>query len=212
MNFEIKKIKLTIKKENKTIPKQKYIKILNNLNEDESMNQNTKVNISYIGDINNKFGIYRRNIPRIKKEINLSPFKNKLLISLCNKSIENQKPKFYYDKLSLKRNLPIRLNNFDANINKKFQNKKDNIFKTPKKKKVKYRNDNHLINLNNYNNFMKSDIFSDMIKIKKINFNSILKNQNMNKTIYRSKDNQIIFPYLNKTFGEKIYILKDKNV
>ncbi len=59
---------------------------------------------------------------------------------------------------------------------------------------------------------MKSDIFSDMIKIKKINFNSILKNQNMNKTIYRSKDNQIIFPYLNKTFGEKIYILKDKNV
>ncbi len=137
MNFEIKKIKLTIKKENQTIPKQKYIKILNNLNEDERMNQNTKVNISYIGDINNKFGIYRRNIPRIKKEINLSPFKNKLLISLCNKSIENQKPKFYYDKLSLKRNLPIRLNNFDTNINKKFQNKKDNIFKTPKKKESK---------------------------------------------------------------------------
>ena len=207
MKFAIKKIKLTIKKETQTIPKQTYIKIMNKkikyLNEDESINKDTKVNISYIGDINNKFGIYRRNIPRIKKEINYSPFKNSLLISLYNKSIENQKPTFYYDKLCLQRNLPIRLKNV--------QGKKEHIYKTPEKKKIRHRNGHHLLNLYNHSNEAKTDIFNDIIKVKKIKFNNLLNvNQNMNKTIYKSKENQTIFPYLNKTYGEKMCVLKEK--
>ena len=37
--------------------------------DDDSMNKKTRVNFSYVGDINNQFGIYRQNIISLKKNI-----------------------------------------------------------------------------------------------------------------------------------------------
>lgn len=208
MNNENTKSRKGIFKKIKIIHKERNIRNLcKNLRkstiDDISMNQKTKVNYSYIGDLNNKFGIYRQNISKINKKERLSPFKNSFLISVCNNSLEQPKLKYIFNRLPIKRDLPIRLNNDKNNvinrmktpIKRNFSQKKmmtEKIHKnTPNKYEKSFVSPNFIRTLNILN----------FIQIKKINFNinSIKRNK---KDINNNQRNNIIFPYLNKTLGK----------
>ena len=168
------------------------------------MNKKTKVNFSYIGDLNNQFGIYRQNISKINKKEYKSPFKNSLLISVCNKSVEQPKLKYIYNQLHIKRDLPIRLK---KNKNEKIKKKKKPIKRnysqvkmfTEKKKKNQNEYENSYVNTN----FIRTFNILNFVRIKKINFN--FNSINKNKKYDKNKKNNIVFPYLNKTLGETMY-------
>ena len=209
MNNDSKKFRKITLKKIKINNKEKNIKNLcKNLRkstmDDDSMNKKTKVNYSYIGDLNNKFGIYRQNITRIKKNEYISPFKNSLLISACNKSLEQPKLKYIFNRLPIKRDLPIRLkNNKITNVNRMITPiKRNNSQKKMFTEKIKQNTKNEY-DTSFSPNIIRTFNILNYVQIKKINFNLISINRNK-KDINNNKRNNIIFPYLNKTFGKNM--------
>ena len=209
MNNENTKSRKGIFKKIKIIHKERNIRNLcKNLRkstiDDISMNQKTKVNYSYIGDLNNKFGIYRQNISKINKKERISPFKNSFLISVCNNSLEQPKLKYIFNRLPIKRDLPIRLNNDKNNVINRMKTpiKRNNSQKKMFTEKIKQNTKNEY-DTSFSPNIIRTFNILNYVQIKKINFNLISINRNK-KDINNNKRNNIIFPYLNKTFGKNM--------
>ena len=135
----------------------------NNNNNNNNSNDSFDINISYIGDVDNKFGIYKDTLKNYlnKKNIkkNLSLMENKFIKKL-----------FYEEKYFENKNeIKFPKNNFFYVKNKK----NNNIIIRNSIKKLNSKN------LNNENNKKNKEI-NKFLDIKKISFINVLKKRNFN--------------------------------